>query len=650
MLAPKPMKKLVVFGPKVFMKEVVETLYDLEVVHINDYSKKETSVFELGNPFEENEELSGLLVKTRSLIDTFEIKNSDSKTNYTLNEVKEKITKIHLETYKLFDQKKYFSKILELIDSKTPINTKDTIKPYEKEKFESHNHFIGFVRDPTNLKECFQEISPKIEVKKGTFENLNLFAIFSPTKDSKKVQKLLESADFVSLPEPQISSNYPYLKSKSFIKFQSLKIEIKKIKTLLIEIETSIEKIKKQYSQFIIDAKKILKSNVDKAEAPLRFGTTKNTFLLKGWVPAINSDKVESKLNSISNTIHVELTNPDKNDNVPISFDNPKIVKPFESFMELYTLPSYKEIDPTFFMFLTFPIFFGFMLGDVGYGLITLILFSFLKKKMPSMKNMLNAFIIASIATIVFGMVFGEYFGLEELPHGIAEKLGMQAFKDVHTGEILYPIPHLFSRSHGITDLLSLSVLIGIVHILIGLIIGFINVKNQHGLKHAITEKAGWILMMPLIIWLLIDFLSVITGPIADMIKLFLPILPILLILFVIGAILTIIGEGIIGLIEILFFSIMSNILSYARLMAVGLASLSLAVVVNEMAGEMITQGIGGIIAAILVLVLGHTINIALGILSPFLHSLRLHYVEFFGKFYKGGGKEFGAFGSDSKI
>jgi V/A-type H+-transporting ATPase subunit I len=152
-------------------------------------------------------------------------------------------------------------------------------------------------------------------------------------------------------------------------------------------------------------------------------------------------------------------------------------------------------------------------------------------------------------------------------------------------------------------------------------------------------------LIMPFIVWLLLNPFKIITGFIADILNSIMPPLPVVAGMFALGGLLVIIGEGIPGAIEVLFFSLMSNVLSYGRLMAVGLASVSLALVINDMAGQMFAMGLVGIIPGILVLVLGHTINIALGILSPFLHSLRLHYVEFFNKFYKGGGKRYKSFG-----
>ncbi len=149
--------------------------------------------------------------------------------------------------------------------------------------------------------------------------------------------------------------------------------------------------------------------------------------------------------------------------------------------------------------------------------------------------------------------------------------------------------------------------------------------------------------MYPAVLWLLIDFLGVITGFVEEMLRPLLLPMPVMGGLAVLGFLFIVIGEGAQGAVELP--ALISNILSYARLMAVGLASLSLALVVNDMAGQMFSSGILGIISGTLILVMGHTINIALGILSPFLHSLRLHYVEFFTKFFKGGGRKYQSFG-----
>src|SRR3989338_677547 len=160
---------------------------------------------------------------------------------------------------------------------------------------------------------------------------------------------------------------------------------------------------------------------------------------------------------------------------VPVKLKNPAYAKPFEFFIYMYSLPAYKEIDPTFFVFLTFPIFFGFMLGDFGYGLASLALFYLLKKKFPKGKALLNVLMLSSISSILFGLLFGEFFGLEEIGH--------------------FEIPHLISRTHDMFMLMYIAIGIGVIHVNWGLISGFFNVYKAHGLKHAVLEKVSWILL-----------------------------------------------------------------------------------------------------------------------------------------------------------
>ncbi|MFH1401272.1 MAG: V-type ATP synthase subunit I [Nanoarchaeota archaeon] len=355
----------------------------------------------------------------------------------------------------------------------------------------------------------------------------------------------------------------------------------------------------------------VLAAAIEKAEFSLRCSATEQLIIIKGWVPAEKAADTKRLLETSTDcAILIQHHPAGAHDDIPTQMDNPRMVKPFELLTQLYTLPKTKEIDPTALMAFTFPLFFGFMLGDIGYGLVSLAIFGIMRIKMKSIKDFADILIAASIWTILFGVLFGEFFGAEAI-----------------AGHHLW---HIMSRGHQVNDLLMLSVIIGAIHVNAGLLIGFINVHKRHGLRHAILEKISWIVLEAAAVLFYVGT----KNPIYTWIGAGTLALAVIMLWF---------GEGVKGLIELP--AIFTNILSYARLMAIGLASISLAEVINRFGEEFFAQGPTMWIPAILILVVGHTINLLLGLMGPFLHSLRLHYVEFFSKFYEGGGTPYKPFG-----
>ncbi|MBS3157941.1 hypothetical protein J4206_01500 [Candidatus Woesearchaeota archaeon] len=338
-----------------------------------------------------------------------------------------------------------------------------------------------------------------------------------------------------------------------------------------------------------------------------------------GYVPRDRVAQLTELLQKkTDNKLFIQEQHIHHDEHIPVQLQNKKTIRPFQFFLDLYSLPNYHEVDPSFFLFLGFPFLFGFMLGDFGYGLVTLSLFYFLKLKMQGKiaQQLFKILIIASLWSLAFGLFFGEFFGYEEIAG--------------------FHISHVIGREHDKMLLLGAAVIVGIVHVNLGLLIGFYNELQHHGLWHAFCAKISWILLQLGCLLLYLSYGMYLIPPIFGFV------------LLGISVILLYLGEGIRGLVELP--SIFGNILSYARLMALGLASVGLAVVVNDMAAEFFHEpSILNIIVGIFILVIGHVINIALGILGPFLHSLRLQYVEFFTKFYSGGGIAYKPFGAEKE-
>jgi len=386
----------------------------------------------------------------------------------------------------------------------------------------------------------------------------------------------------------------------------------------ILSINRDLDKLSAKWYQELSVIKSHLEDISEECATFNKFGQSEYTFVIMGWIPAKYLTKTRKILRQVyGDSVVVEelKVTPEELEDAPTFYDNPRFVKPFEFLMGLVRPPKYMEVDPSPFVSFFFPIFFGIMVGDIGYGLVILALSLAVRMKYEKvlwLRDLAGILAISSIPTIVFGFIFGEFFG------NLGEEMGW--LHPLHVQGIA------LNRVEAIIPMLLFSIAIGVFHVYFGLGIGLINAITLRSKKH-VAEKAGMIAVLTG----LIGVIGCIAG--------FLP--PALLYpaaLIAIAAIPAVIyGGGIFGTIEIV--STMGNILSYARLMAIGMASVILALVANEFAGALGVVAVG--VAAAVML---HALNLILAMFSPSIHALRLHMVEFFSKFYEGGGTQYKPF------
>jgi V/A-type H+-transporting ATPase subunit I len=345
----------------------------------------------------------------------------------------------------------------------------------------------------------------------------------------------------------------------------------------------------------------------------------------------------------------IELGHDEKE--IPVEYQNPAFAQPTELITDLHSRPRYAEVDPTLTVAIIFPIFFGIILGDIGYGAILLAVALALPRIITSEEGRRMGIVLrnCSISAIIFGILFSEFFGFEMPWHPV-----------LPSRHLLIGAVEAGGEGPNIVGLLVFAVWIAIAQLTLGRILSAVNKSHDphHGMK-GVLGQIGWIATMFGILFLLwslfaIPYMPDLTGFPPVIIGLSLP--AIIGAVLLLGGIALIANESALELIELP--GIISNAMSYARLAAVGLSSVVIAIVINYIAIEKLIApsletitivGIIMILLGIAVLVGGHLLNTALGLLGGGLQSLRLQYVEYFTKFYRGGGRKYHPFGKERR-
>jgi V/A-type H+/Na+-transporting ATPase subunit I len=670
MFKPREMKRTLIIGAKQDVEKTIELLHSLEIVHIIDFkpSKTEEQV-NLGTPTEKASVISQRLLKIRSSAQLLTLDRETPSVSEKISEkqikrdINLKIQDLELSVLSLIETKtrieEHFRKIDDRIRQLQPFAAVDI----PLENYQGYDHvvvFTGYVRDLKKLKESLTRITDEYEFFTSE-DNNQMVALFIAKPYSEDAEKLLIECGFNEEKLPE-GKGVP----KQFI--EKWTVQQKELSDKLIQTTKDILEFKKRYAEFILASEEYLAIEVQKAEAPVLFGTTEHSFIIDCWIPTHDLKRVKDILEKeMAGSLYLAEIELKYEDEPPTLLKNPRPVRRFEFLLELYSIPNYRDIDPSFILSLIFPLFFGLMVGDIGYGIL-LILFGVLFMKMfkdsEGFSNIGWYIIIAGIFSILFGLfLFGDMFGLPfQTPLG---ETGEFAYSWSTLLGVHIPIPSVIHKmeSLGMTQLLVISIIAGFLHLGLGLLIGII-VERKHNRNHAIT-KIGLLFVLTaltLLIFVMADWtIGQWLKPLKDsavaplLWNYLIPLVkagfsfggllvPYISVVFgVLGIIMIIIVTGGFGLVEVL--EVTSHLMSYTRLAAICVAKAAMAFAFNMIGFGLILSGnivIG--LAGVILLIFMQLMVFALGALSSGIQAVRLHYVEFFMKFYKGEGIKFNPF------
>src|SRR5512145_109149 len=379
MLKPKQMSRLLIAASRDQMAPVIAELYRHNLFHIEDYvdaGAEGYEGFKIGTPLSGASEKSADLIKIRAITSAVSLSadDVDKKPSCSMDELQ---TKIERELPLLEQEVEELTVRRSKLDAREKeLEQKITeLSPFAAIPVDL-NLYHGYKRFTTIAGYLSRDVVITVPHEKHLVKGDKTFMVMVyPAEKKSEVERTLQEAGFQSVPVPDESGS-----AQGRIEFYQG--EIATVKAEIRTISTQLEDVKKKHASFLVACEELLKAEVDQTEAPLRFATTKQTFVAEGWVPADQVTEVTNSLiHAAEGKIYVTVVPMDpEHDSVPVEYNNPDFAKPTEVLMDVYSSPGYSEIAPTLMISIVFPIFFGLILGDVGYGLILLIMAFGLRK------------------------------------------------------------------------------------------------------------------------------------------------------------------------------------------------------------------------------------------------------------------------------